>query len=270
MSIVTIWSVFQNPVTYDMFEVLFHHLSPSVSKAARSGSGLLLADEFLLVMMKLTRATTNQDLAYRFNIPRCKVSNIFHQWINVMAANLKPFIFWPEKDAIISNMPDCFKLQYSKAVCIIDCSEIFIQRPSSLKARAQTYSNYKHHNTVKFLLATTPTGAISFVSKCWGCRVSDKHLTVSSGLLQLIHRGDLVVADRDFNIADELAFVVATLKIPPFTKGKPQLSQREVELSRDLSWIRIHVERAIGRLKNYKLLRTTFPINLLKRPMKQT
>ena len=61
---------------------------------------------------------------------------------------------------------------------------------------AQTYSDYKHHNTVKFLLATTPTGAISFVLKCWGGIVSDKHLTFNSGLLRLIHHGDLVIADR--------------------------------------------------------------------------
>lgn len=210
-----------------MFEALFHHLS-AVSKAPTgSGFGLSLADEFLLVWMKLARATTNQDLAYRFNIACCKVSNIFHQWIVVMAANLKSFICWPEKDAIISNMP---KLHYSKAVCIIDCSEIFIQRPSSLK-------------------------------------LGPRHILITSTtILRLIHHGDLVIADRGFDVADELAFIGATLKIPPFTKGKPQLSQREVELSRDLSRIRIHVERAIVRLKNYKLLQTTLPIYLLKRP----
>ena len=117
--------------SYAVFEALCNHLSPAVSKATGNGSGLSLADKFLLVLMKLARATTNQDLTYRFNIACCKVSNIFHQWIDVMAANLKSFICWPEKDAIISNMPDCFKLHYSKAVCIINCSEIFIQRPSS-------------------------------------------------------------------------------------------------------------------------------------------
>ena len=57
--------------------------------------------------------------------------------------------------------------------------------------------------------------------------------------------GDLVLADCGFDILDELT-------LPPFTKGKSQLSHREVEESRSLSRIRIHVERVIGRLKNTK------------------
>ena len=82
--------------SYAVFEALFHHLSPAVSKVTGSGSRLSLADEFLLVLMKLAKATTNQDLTYRFNIACCKVSNIFHQWVDVMAVNLKSFVCWPE------------------------------------------------------------------------------------------------------------------------------------------------------------------------------
>ena len=74
-----------------------------------------------------------------------------------------------------------------------------------------------------------------------------------------------MLADRGFDITDELALHGASLAIPSFTKGKDQLSQAEVETSRQLSRIRIHVERAIGRLKNYGLLSSTLPISLLKR-----
>ena len=150
-----------------------------------------------------------------------------------------------------------------------DCSEIFIQRPTSLTARSQTYSNYKSRNTVKFLIAISPTGAIIFVSKCWGGRASDKHITSHSGFLNKLIHGDLVLADRGFDITEALACYGANLAIPPFTKGKPQLSCREVETARELSRVRIHVERAIGRVKNYKLLQATLPITLVKNPCDQ-
>ena len=97
---------------------------------------------------------------------------------------------------------------------------MFTQRPTSLTARGQIYSNYKSHNTVKFLVAITPTGAVSFISKCWAGCVLDQHLTVNSGLMRHLKYGDLVLADRGFDIADDLAMVGASLAIPPFTKGK--------------------------------------------------
>ena len=125
-----------------------------------------------------------------------------------------------------------------QTTCIIDCSEIFIERPSSLSARAETYSTYKSHNTVKFLIAISQTGAI--ISKCWGGRVLDKHLTAHSGFIRHLMYGDLVLADRGFDIAEDLSLVGASLAIPPFTKGKKQLSQSEVEQARALSRVRIH------------------------------
>ena len=74
----------------------------------------------------------------------------------------------------------------------------------------------------------------------------------------------MVMADRGFDITEDLALRGTSLCIPPFTKGKSQLSQREVETSRVLLSLRIHVERAIGRIKNYKILQHVFPISLLK------
>ena len=65
----------------------------------------------------------------------------------------------------------------------------------------------------------------------------------------------MVLADCGFNIADELAIRGATLQIPAFTRGKNQLSSAEVEHSRRLARVRIHVEHVIGQMKKYTILR---------------
>ena len=81
-----------------------------------------------------------------------------------------------------------------------------------------------------------------------------------------VQPGDVILADRGFLIEDELAIRGAKLAIPAFTKGKLQLSQEEVEKSRQLARIRIHVERVIGILKNrYTILQSRLPISLIKR-----
>jgi len=133
-------------------------------------------------------------------------------------------------------MPSVFKENFGNRVSvIIDCFEVFIERPSSLIARAMTWSNYKHHNTVKFLIGIAPQGSISFISKTWGGRVSDKYLTENCGILNKLLPNDIVLADGGFDIAESVAFKRAKLNIPAFTKGKKQLSALEVEETRKIA-----------------------------------
>ena len=54
------------------------------------------------------------------------------------------------------------------------------------------------------------------------------------------------MADRGFTIADYVAFYHARLAIPDFTKGKKQLHPPDVETTRKIASVRIHVERVIG------------------------
>ena len=117
---------------------------------------------------------------------------------------------------------------------------------------------------MKILIAITPNGALSFLSKCWGGRVSDKTITQESGFLQLLDPGDVVLADRGFTIADDVGLFGAKLEIPAFTRGKKQLTQWEVEYSARLVKVRIHIERVIGHLKNkYTILRGTLQISIV-------
>ena len=60
---------------------------------------------------------------------------------------------------------------YDKKNCvvIIDCFEIFLDRPLNPLAMTQTFSYCKHHNTVKYLIGITPWGTVCFISEGWGC-----------------------------------------------------------------------------------------------------
>ena len=91
-----------------------------------------------------------------------------------------------------------------------------------------------------------------------------KHITDNSTLLHNLLPGDTILADRGFDIKDSLGLYSATLKIPAFTKGKKQLEGIDVEQTRTLANVRIHVEPVIGNIKNiYKILGTTQPIDYL-------
>ena len=96
----------------------------------------------------------------------------------------------------------------------------FCERPSDLMARTQTFSNYKHHNMVKLLIGIAPQGVISYVSKGWGGRVSDKYLTENCGILDKLQPGDQVLADRGFKVEESFGVYCAKIVTPLYTKGK--------------------------------------------------
>ena len=74
----------------------------------------------------------------------------------------------------------------------------------------------------------------------------------------------MVLADRGFTCNDKARMVLAEVKMPPFTKGKKQLEKQEVDWSRELSSVRIHVERVIGQLKQkYTILQGILPLSLI-------
>ena len=117
-------------------------------------------------------------------------------------------------------------------------------------------------NTAKVLIGILPQGVVGFVSEAWGGRVSDKYLTEHCGILRKLLPGDVVLADRGFDIAESVGSMQAKLHILAFTKGKTQLSAVEVEETRKIANVRIHVERVIGAVRQgFPILQSTLPIH---------
>ncbi|GFO49467.1 nuclease harbi1 [Plakobranchus ocellatus] len=223
----------------------------------------------ILVLFKLKLNMPNQVLGDMFHVSSSTVSKIFLETLDVMYflyINLKQLIVWPERENLRKTMPKEFIKVYGRRVTIIiDCFEIFIEKPSSVKSQAETFSSYKHHNAAKYLIGVTPQATVSFLSKGWGGRTNDKHVTETSGFLDNLQHGDLILADREFDISESVALKHAEVKIPAFTKGRKQLPASEIIATRKLARLRIHVERVIGSARNkYSILQSTIPITFLQ------
>lgn len=223
--------------------------------------------EFIVFLMKLKWNFPLQDLGYRFGVSDSTISRVFERWLHAAFWRLKGTIVWPSRDEICRTMPQAFYDSFGRKVAvIIDCFEIKIERPSSLQPRCETWSQYKSSNTAKYLIDISPQGVITFISEGWGGRTSDKHITENCGILDKLPHGDVVLADRGFDIADSLALYCAKLHIPAFTKGKRQLSALEVETTRKIANVRIHVERVIGLVRNkYVIMKALQPVSFATR-----
>lgn len=193
-----------------------------------------------------------------FGVSQSYISSVITTWINVLYEIFKRRLKYPSAETVRSNLPENYPIEYRDTRVILDCTEFFTVKPRNCSAQAATYSNYKHHITVKLLVGITPTGLISFVSKVYGGSTSDRHI-FEKQFMDKVEPGDAIMMYCGFNVADLLLEKKAKLHMPPFTRKKDGsdqrfLNQNEIEKTREIASLRIHVERAIERMKNYKLL----------------
>ena len=141
-----------------LFKWLLSLIKPNVELASKS---ITHENHLLIVLMKLRQGYINKDLLLRFNANVTNISNIFSIHLKALSGILKNFIVWTEREALCRNLPSSFK-NLKNCVCIIDCTEVFLERPFNLNARTQILSNYKSRNTIKYLVDITPSGAVSF------------------------------------------------------------------------------------------------------------
>jgi len=70
------------------------------------------------------------------------------------------------------------------------------------------------------------------------------------------------MADRGFEIEEDLMLIGVRLNIPMFLCGKKQLSENELVSTRRIASLWMHVERAMERIKNFHIFDRTIPSSL--------
>ena len=218
--------------------------------------------EFFLVMCRLRQALPEKHLSFLFGVSQSTVSRIFISWINFMFLRFGTINIWPSRAEVNRLMPEDFKAKYPNTRVIIDCTEIRCQMPSSLLLNSELFSNYKNNTTLKGLVGISPAGAVTFISQLYTGSISDRSIVERSGILDLpFDDKDCVMADKGFTISDLLPFGVV-LNIPPFLGQAGQMSAEQVVQTQQIAGLRIHVERAINKIKNFHIWDGVVPISL--------
>ena len=204
-------------------------------------------------------------LSYLFDTSDATISNTIITWINFIYVKLGSLPIWPSKQQVFDSMPMSMKGKFPHVRCIIDCAEFKIAVQSSLLMHKLLYSDYKSHTTVKALVGIIPGCGFSFISSVYPGSISDKEITIRSGILnpKLWSHGDGLMADRGFTIKEHLAEMGVDLVIPSFLRGRTQLSELEVVHTQQIANERIHVERMIQRLKCWHIFDRVIPVNMM-------
>lgn len=115
---------------------------------------------------------------------------------------------------------------------------------------------------MKCLIAVNPNGAACFVSDLFEDSISDVEIFQQCGIIDHINPGDLILVEKGFTVQHLLIPKQAAIEIPAFLGNREKFTIEVVLANKRIAKARIHVERFNERLKKFRLLDKTIPLNL--------
>ena len=214
------------------FTVLYEFLNPEEAnltfwkESKNTGKPTLsLKCQLAITLWRLRQGSTLLELSYHFEISLYLLRRITLTWIQFM---YKQFDSIQDAMYVTRNMHKPVPSHFRNAILrdvriVIDCTEILCETSTDYAQVGNMYSQYKSHSSSKVLIGVAPCGACMFVSDCYEGSISDRRITVESGLLEKIVQGDVILGDRGFTIHDLCAEKGATLEISPFFGRKTSI-----------------------------------------------
>lgn len=212
--------------------------------------------DIIMILFKIKLNDPVNRICDQFQISRVRFSNSMYTGIQVLANFFQNLIYMPSLLQIKLNQPLAFKIRYSNVRLLLDAFEIEIQKPHNPVSQAQTWSQYKNANTIKYLIGSTPNGFVSYVSVGYGGRISDKAIVEKSGLIDCLPENAIIMADRGFKEIEAL-LVTKNIKLlrPPSVYKSNKPTKEEVMQTKVVASLRVHIERVIRRVREFRFLK---------------
>lgn len=221
---------------------------------AAKKEGMTWKDDFLAWCIYVRAGTTMEFAAAVVAISIGRMSDIFHEWNNVLDESLQLMFPAPTRSQTLRAYPRRFIEAdgHARASLLLDATEVFAQKSSNNNVASATNSDYKKHCTVKFL------GACDSIGYTWGeCipdghpgRISDVMLTYDTQILRQVPLGNYAKVDKGF-LVENIAIDEGVLVDRPVKRQKKQVQQSAVDTAKQQNSgnTRIIVENVNGGLK---------------------
>lgn len=114
------------------------------------------------------------------------------------------------------------------------------------------------------MTCVSPGGLLTFISKGYGGRASDKAIFEQSGLIDKLEPHiDSIMVDKSFLIDDICNNRFIKIERPLFLRKKTQFSSTEAKKNIGVAKARVHVERANQRIRIFECLNSPMPWNMV-------
>ncbi|XP_055330789.1 uncharacterized protein LOC129583099 [Paramacrobiotus metropolitanus] len=261
----------KNPEFVERFQLRVKGEHYPDRRRKRGGRTMSLSyfNQCFLALLKLRTGLTEDIISAIFCISQQVVSQYYNVWIKIMHERFQMlFCKWPEFKVPVV-IPSHIARQFPSLTGIVDCFEIRIQKPKNPDTQRRCYSNYKRSTTVKVFVAMEPNGNICYVSHIYQGSISDVEIDKRSRFLDCLPLGSVILADRGFQLKELAASKGITWIVPPSVEGNCGMTYAELELTYKIARVRIHIERAIGRMKRWRELDGPLEITTLERKDKE-
>ncbi|XP_071316585.1 Fanconi anemia core complex-associated protein 24 isoform X2 [Trachinotus anak] len=215
---------------------------------------LCLFDQLFLFLCSVRRGFLPIDMYTQFRVSEDVVQTTWITWCHYLFFMLGPLPIWPSRQAVNELMPPFFRTTFPKTRVVLHMTEIRIQLP----ACTENSSHHKGSTTLKSLIGIAPSGSVSFVSSLYTAAVSHKDAIRESGVLNLLEPGDQVLTDESLEIKDLLD--VSGVNLVSLTLSQPNRQSVQDDLTHtDSGLLKVHMRRAIGRLKECHIFDDVVP-----------
>ncbi|CAN0367691.1 unnamed protein product [Pylaiella littoralis] len=231
------------------------------SKKLGGTNGLFFA---LFVMRTSTSLRVASTL---FDVSESTGGRAFTAWLDLLGGCSRALVRLPDVNSVVASAPPNYRRRgLSSVAVVLDGTEVWVDKVWQTDAQHALWSPYKKTYTAKLLIGVTPAGAICYVSDAYAGRISDVELVKASGIIDDLERGGFggkgmhVMADRGFNAMAPILINIGMHYVAPPSKrrGEDQFTEEDAGITRDVANLRIHVERAIGAIKQWRILDTKF------------